>query len=100
MGSEFDSYLQERDVREAVWLSAGKLRLVTDYQVAVDTTVRGHADPQDGELALSAETHFYLTAGETAAENHRVMCLDNGVVVGVPNEQMLPVRRTESTQGL
>lgn len=97
---ELDNFFKELEARKIAWLCAGQLRLVTDYVIGVDTTLGKASDPKATKFLLPAETHFFLEAVKTPVEDYRIMYLDNGIALGVSNEQVLPVKKTEATQGL
>lgn len=63
--------------------------MVTDYTIAFDTTIKQHGDQSDIEYALPGQTHFFLTD----AKSHRILWTNKGTLMGVSNEQMLPIKR-------
>lgn len=72
---------------------ADELDLTTDYEVAVNTTVREYGNSKGVGHGLPAGTHFLLTD----ADGYRVMWTDNENegVISIPNRQIIPIKRPD-----
>lgn len=56
MPSEFDNYYRARVESSLIRKRAEELDLTTDYEVAIDTTVKEYGDVRGVKYGLSAET--------------------------------------------
>jgi len=91
MIGERDNGHRVKEGSSVVRRHADELDLTTDYEVAVNTTVREYGNARGIGHRLPAGTHFLLTD----ADGYRVMWADNDMVISIRNRQIIPIKRPD-----